>query len=171
MTWLKLAGRALVQGRRSLALGSNLALLAIMLGVSVDAVLRYVIGRPIAGMLEGVELLLVFAVFANLAQTQAEGGNIAISVLTERLGGRSLASVQLVTSLLALGLFGTMTWATAELAWRSWKMGEYSAGLIPFPIYPSRFIVALGCLFLCLQLLQPLSRAWRQLFGHVGDGQ
>ena len=52
-----------------------------MLGVSVDAILRHVIGRPIAGMLEGMELLLVFAVFANLAQTQADGGNISIGVL------------------------------------------------------------------------------------------
>lgn len=135
-----------------------------MLGVSVDAILRHVIGRPIAGMLEGMELLLVFAVFANLAQTQADGGNISIGVLTERLGGRSLALVQFVTSLLALGLFGAMTWATGEIAWRSWAMGEYSAGLIAFPIYPSRFIITLGCFFLCLQLLQTLVAAWRQLF-------
>lgn len=142
-----------------------------MLGVSVDAILRYVIGRPIAGMLEGVELLLVFAVFANLAQTQAEGGNITIGVLTERLSGRSLALVQFVMSLLALGLFGTMTWATGQMAWRSWTMGEYSAGLIAFPIYPSRFIVAFGCFFLCLQLLQALARASRQLFDCIGDGR
>jgi len=168
VTGLGPAERALAHGRRWLALGSNLSLLAIMLGVSLDATLRYLVGRPITGMLEGVELLLVFAVFANLAQTQAEGGNIAIGVLTERLGGRALALVQVFTSVLALGLFATMAWATGGLAWRSWLMGEHSAGLIAFPIYPSRFIVAFGCFFLCLQLLHSLVGALARLFARSG---
>lgn len=163
-------GRALARGRRWLALGSNLALLAIMLGVSVDTTLRYFANRPIAGMLEGVELLLVFAVFAGLAQTQAEGGNIGIEVLTERLRGRALACVRALTALVALALFAAMTWATAAYAWRSWRMGEYSAGLIAFPIYPSRFIVAFGCFVLCLQLLHTLLAALRRLFGGGSSG-
>jgi len=165
-----LFGRALARGRRWLALGSNLALLAIMLGVSVDTTLRYFANRPVTGMLEGVELLLVFAVFAGLAQTQAEGGNIAIEVLTERLHGRALACVRAFTALVALALFAAMTWATGTYAWRSWRMGEYSAGLIAFPIYPSRFIVAIGCFVLCLQLLDTLLTALRRLFGAGGQG-
>ncbi len=167
---MALFGPMLARGRRSLALGSNLALLAIMLGVSVDTTLRYVANSPIAGMLEGVELLLVFAVFAGLAQTQAEGGNIGIEVLTERLHGRALAFARALTALFALALFAAMTWATGAYAWRSWQMGEYSAGLIAFPIYPSRFIVAFGCLFLCLQLLQVLLEALRRLFADPGAG-
>ena len=153
-----------------MSLGTNVALLVIMFAVSLDAVLRYAFSRPIAGVLEGVELLLVFAVFASVARTQAEGGHIAISVLTERLGDRSRAIVKIVTSLLALGLFGAMTWATAARAWRSAGMWEYSEGLIAFPIYPSRIMVALGCLFLCLQLLGELTAALKQLSARKHPG-
>ncbi|MDP6814826.1 MAG: TRAP transporter small permease [Alphaproteobacteria bacterium] len=163
--WLRHAERALKASQRALGLGTNAALLAIMSAISLDAGLRYVAGQPIAGVLEGVELLLVFVIFASLAQTQVEGGHIAIGFLTERLGGRARAALRAFTTTLALGLFGSMTWATGELAWRSWQMGEYAAGLIAFPIYPSRIMVALGCLFLCLQLAFELATAIARLFG------
>lgn len=163
MTWLERVEGGLTRSWRALGMGANLALLVIMLGVSADAVLRYTVRRPITGTLEAVELLLVFAVFASLAQTQADKGHIAVGLLTERLRGRPRAVVSAVTSLLALALFAGMTWATGALALRSWRMGEYTPGLIAFPLYPSRFLVALGSLFLCLQLIVELARALEEL--------
>lgn len=160
--------RTLARSRRLLAMGSTLALLAIVAGVGVDTLLRYFANRPVAGMLEGVELLLVFAVFAGLAQTQAEGGHITIDAFTERLHDRVRVFVRALTALLALLLFAAVTWATGAYAWRSWQMNEYSAGLIAFPIYPSRFVVAFGSFFLCLQLLQTLVEALRRVFGRSG---
>ena len=142
-----------------MGLATNAALLVIMFAVSLDAVLRYAFSQPIVGVLEGVELLLVFVVFASLARTQAEGGHIAIGVLTERLGERGRAGLQIVTRGLGLVLFATMTWASGGLAWRSWQMDEFSAGIIAFPVYPSRIMVTLGCFLLCLQLLHELAGA------------
>lgn len=153
------AARTLGAVRRALALASRLALLAIMFGVSLDALLRYVTGSPVAGMLEGVELLLVIVVFANLAQTQADGGNIAVTALTERVRGRWADCVRLVVSSLALALAAAMTWASAGLAWRSWQMREFSAGLVSFPIYPSRIVISLGLLILSLHFLGTLAAA------------
>lgn len=141
---------------RVLGMGGNLALLLIMFGVSADALLRYALNRPITGTLEGVELLLVFAVFLGLARTQAERGHIAVGILTERLSGRPRAALEALTALLGLLLFGAVTWATGAMALRSWRMGEYSAGLIAFPIYPSRALVTLGSLLLSVQLLLEL---------------
>ena len=163
MAWLERIDGALARGWRALGLGANVALLLIMLGVSADAVLRYAVNRPVAGTLEGVELLLVFAVFAGLARTQAERGHIAVGLLTDHLAGRPRAALAAVASVLALVLFTAVTWATGGMAVRSWQMGEYSPGLIAFPLYPSRFLVALGCLLLCLQLLVELARALVEL--------
>jgi TRAP-type mannitol/chloroaromatic compound transport system permease small subunit len=150
---------------RKLGMGANLALLLIMFGVSADAILRYALDRPITGTLEGVELLLVFAVFLSLARTQAERGHIAVDIITERLSGRPRAALEALTALLGLVLFGAVTWATGGMALRSWQMGEYSAGLIAFPIYPSRILVALGSLLLSLQLLLEFIRAVMALNG------
>jgi TRAP-type mannitol/chloroaromatic compound transport system permease small subunit len=140
-------------------MGGNLALLAIMFGVSADAILRYALNRPLTGTLEGVELLLVFAVFLGLARTQAERGHIAVGILTERLEGRARAALEALTAFLGLILFAAMSWATGAMALRSWRMGEYSAGLIALPIYPSRILVVLGSVLLSLQLLLELVRA------------
>jgi TRAP-type C4-dicarboxylate transport system permease small subunit len=156
---LKRVEEALARGWRMLDAGASVVLLLIVFSVSADALLRYAAKRPITGALEGVELLMIFAVFLSLAPTQAARGHIAVGLLTERLRGRQRAVLAVIASLLALGLFGAMTWATAALAWRSWQMGEYAAGLVAFPLYPSRFLVALGSLFLCLQLLLELGRA------------
>lgn len=168
MSFRRRAERFLTTSRGGLSLGTNLALLVIMFAVSLDAVLRYAFSAPIAGVLEGVELLLVFAVFGSVAQVQADRGHIAISALTELLGRRSQAAVKIIVSLLGLGLFGVMTWATGAMAWRSWRMGEYSDGLIAFPIYPSRIMVALGCLFLSLQLLSELASAIEEFADRSG---
>jgi TRAP-type mannitol/chloroaromatic compound transport system permease small subunit len=163
MAWLERIEGALARGWRALGLGANAALLVIMLGVSADAVLRYTLNRPVTGTLEGVELLLVFAVFAGLARTQAERGHIAVGLLTEHLTGRPRAALAALASVLALMLFVAVTWATGGMAVRSWQMGEYSPGLIAFPLFPSRFLVALGSFFLCLQLLVELACAVRDL--------
>ena len=154
---------------RGLGMGGNLALLLIMFGVSADAILRYALNRPITGTLEGVELLLVFAVFLSLARTQAERGHIAVGIITERLSGRPRAALEALTALLGLLLFGAVTWATGGMALRSWQMGEYAAGLIAFPIYPSRILVALGSLLLCLQLLLEIGRALVALGSPAGS--
>jgi TRAP-type transport system small permease protein len=148
-----------------LGLGGNAALLVIMVAVSADAILRYTVNRPVAGTLEATELLLVFAVFLSLARTQAEGGHIAVGILTERLRGRLRALVNAVTALLGFGLFAAITWATAGMAVRSWRMGEYAPGLIAFPIYPSRVLVALGSFLMCVQLSLELARAVSALRG------
>ncbi|ODS98505.1 MAG: hypothetical protein ABS56_04790 [Lautropia sp. SCN 69-89] len=155
--------RALSACWRWLGIGANLSLLAIMFGVSADAILRYALGHPIAGMLEGVELLLVFSVFLSLAGTQAAGGHIAVDIVSGRLGGKPRAALQTFTSALGLLLFVTVGWATGGMALRSWEMGEYSPGLIAFPIYPSRMLVALGSFLLAVQLLLEFARSLVQL--------
>ena len=100
---------------RKLGMGANLALLLIMFGVSADAILRYALDRPITGTLEGVELLLVFAVFLSLARTQAERGHIAVDIITERLSGRPRAALEALTALLGLVLFGAVTFHVGQI--------------------------------------------------------
>lgn len=165
MAWLDRVDGALAGAWRALGAGASAALLLVMLAVSADALLRQALNRPIAGTLEGVELLLVLVVYAGLARTQAERGHIAVDLLTGRLAGRPRAAVAALASILALALFGATAWATGRMAVRSWQMGEYSAGLVAFPLYPSRGLVALGCACLCLQLLVELARAVARLAG------
>jgi TRAP-type C4-dicarboxylate transport system permease small subunit len=163
MAWLERIEALLARGWQVLGVGANVALLAIMLGVSADAVLRYTLNRPLTGTLEGVELLLVFAVYAGLARTQAERGHIAVGLLTDHLTGRPRAALAAVAAALGLTLFLAVAWTTGGMALRSWQMAEYSPGLIAFPLYPSRVLVAFGTLFLCLQLLVELTRALADL--------
>ncbi|MBK6787410.1 MAG: TRAP transporter small permease subunit [Betaproteobacteria bacterium] len=162
LAWIEGALRACW---RWLGIAANLALLAIMFGVSADAVLRYAFNRPVAGTLEGVELLLVFAVFLSLAATQAARGHVAVDIVAGRLRGKPRAALQAFTAALGVLLFAVVSWATGDMAIRSWQMGESAAGLIPFPIYPSRTLVALGSLLLAIELLCEFARALVSLCG------
>lgn len=155
---------------RGVGLLANLALLLIVFGVSFDAILRYLFNRPITGMLEGVELLLVFSVFLSLAGTQAAKGHIAVDIVLDRLHGRPRAVLEAFIAALGILLFAAITWASVGMAVRSVRMGEYSAGLIAFPIYPAKILVALGCLLLTLQLCHECLSALAALSGRNKAG-
>ncbi len=70
MSWRQRAERILTTSRGALGLGTNVALLVIMFAVSLDAVLRYALSQPIAGVLEGVELEMQILVGLDLVLDQ-----------------------------------------------------------------------------------------------------
>ena len=75
---------------------------------------------------------------------------------TLRLRLTLLNGVLLVGGALALVLFGLVAWQGWELAWASISVGEYAAGLVPFPLYPSKLALALGATLASAQALYGL---------------
>lgn len=150
---------------RVLDLVAGFFVLLMMVAVSADGILRFGFNRPIGGVVEGSELLLVCIVYLAAAWTQAQKGHIGVDFLITDLPARSRGLVTLLTSLLALGLIGALTWVSGVRAWHSWEMKEASQGIIDFPRYPARIALAVGCFFLCLQLIADIVRAFRQFRG------
>jgi TRAP-type C4-dicarboxylate transport system permease small subunit len=134
-----------------LAWVAGLALIAMMLFTVGDMVLRG-LGRPVAGSYEIIGWLSAGAMALALGYTQLHRGHVAIDLLTTRLGGRSRAAIELVTTLLALLLFAAVAWYLARYGRVLHQTGSLSETLKAI-VYPWVYVVAAGAAGLALALL------------------
>lgn len=124
----------------------------------LDVLSRHLLHRPVPGVIELNEVLMVGIVFLGLGMAQKEKSHIRAELFVSRLPPR----LRRLFDLLAL-VFSTCFWAillTQALprAWGSYLTGEYREGLIKFPIWPARWALAIGILILCLQLARDFYR-------------
>ena len=91
----------------------GLTLLAMMLMTVASVTLRSVVGRPISGDFELVEMGSAIAIFCFLPWCQLRGGHITVDLLSERFGPRRDRMLSLAGSLM-------MAAAALVIAWRLW---------------------------------------------------
>ena len=130
--------------------GAALCIVLLMVIVCVDIVTRKA-SIPVAGIFELVEFSLVVIVFAGLAWTESRGANIKMTAITSLLGDNKrylleafgLTLCLLVTLLLAFsGIDGTRT---------AWRVGETMPGLVGYPAWVAKAVMALGAFLLCIR--------------------
>lgn len=131
---------------------SAFCLVLSMLVVSADAIGRK-LGITVPGAVSVTELFIAGMVFGGIVFAQTNNMHLYVGLLDSVLPpiGR------LLTDLLGL-LIGFVS--TAFIAWfgfltaiDSWEVGEISESTIDVPVWPSRFILAIGSLLLCLQFV------------------
>ncbi len=126
-------------------------ILAGMMGLIIsDVLMRYVWAKPIHGVLEITEEILMIAV---VFLTLASAPHIRVTFITERFRPEVRATIRIVSLIPVILFFIILDWKSLLQATFSFNKGETSWGLIPFPLYPSRFVVFLGFTFLTLRLL------------------
>ena len=131
-------------------------ILILTLLVPVDVLMRYGLNRPIAGLYELSELLLVGMVYLSITFVQAQKGHVAIDILYSKIPFRPRRVLAVFNSFLGIGITAVMTWRTAHLAWQAWLTQDYTSGLVPWPLWPAKAVISLGCGLLCLRLVRDL---------------
>ena len=118
----------------------GLTLLAMMLMTVASVTLRGVIGRPISGDFELVEMGSAIAIFCFLPWCQISGGNVLVDFFTQKTGPRVNHLLEALGDLLYLLI-------AALLLWRMWygaaemrEYGEQTMGL-RLPIWTSFIII------------------------------
>jgi TRAP-type C4-dicarboxylate transport system permease small subunit len=134
-----------------LGIASGLATLAITLVVVVDVTARFVFNAPIHGANEASELLLVVMVFMGLAAAQQGRQNYAIDMATRHLPQAAQALLELFAYVFCLVVVAALAWFSTRQAIDSFGRGEAGFGVIPFPIWPARFVLAGGLWLLAVQ--------------------
>ncbi|TAN54607.1 MAG: TRAP transporter small permease subunit [Betaproteobacteria bacterium] len=142
---------------RALAWIAGIALVAMMLFAVADMVLR-ALGRPVAGSYEVIGWLSASAMALALGYTQLHRGHVSITLLKDHLGARTQATIDLLMSLLALLLFGTVAWYVARYARTLQTTGSLSETLKAI-VYPWVYVVAAGSAGLALALLIDVLRS------------
>ena len=137
--------------------------LLLMILVVADITGRYVFNSPVPMAYEFGSFMLVFIVFLALASTQRAGAHIRVEFVTLRLPPRARACLDILAYGLGILVYATILWRGFGWAWTSWLVGDYVAGLINIPRYPSQFVVPLGAAVLCLQFIADVARRLQDL--------
>jgi TRAP-type C4-dicarboxylate transport system permease small subunit len=128
-----------------------------------DVVGRYVLNSPIPGAYELSEFMMVAVVFLPLAFVQLGHGNVRVELVLNRLPFRARQAMEVVALLMAVGLYGFITWYGLDRALLSLSVGEHTIGLVSFPLWPAQMLIPVGSAILCLQFLVHIVSSLRRL--------
>jgi TRAP-type mannitol/chloroaromatic compound transport system permease small subunit len=146
-----------------LLIGGAGMLTAMFLGTG-DVIGTQFFGWPVPGAKEITESTMVLIVFGALAYAQIRCSHIRVELLYTHTGPRVQAAMDVFADTAAMVFFGFLLWQAIFEAMKSWRIDETSDGLIVFPLYPARWILVAGVIFLLAQLIldliKDLPRIW-----------
>jgi len=145
--------RQLISG---ISAGSNVvgvAAIVVMVLVTVsDVIGRRIFGSPIIGTLEIVRFMMAMAVFLTIAHAGVNGDHVTCDVFFMLFPRKIKSSIEIITSLLSLVLWGLVSWQLGKKAVDLLQVGE-SSMLLRVPTFPFLFIAAFGSGLLALVIL------------------
>jgi len=133
-----------------ISIGGVIGFLTMFLVVS-NVVSRYLL-LPIEGVVEIIELSLVFIVFLSITYTQIVGGHIKVTFLTSRLPHRLKIRLGFFTTVLCLCISSCFCLGTFRFALASWIAKETTVGGT-VPIYPAKMVIFFGFFLLSVQMV------------------
>ena len=135
------------------AFGAASIVVILMAMVVADIFGRKVLNKPVPMSYEVGAFMLVFIVFMGLAYSQRQRAHIRVEILTLRMPPRIRAIMDLVAFTLGIAIYGAIFYQTFKWSYHSFEIGEYVAGLVNIPKWPSQFAVAFGALLISLQFI------------------
>lgn len=134
--------------------------------VCADVIGRVMFGRPLKGTPEMVSMAIVIICYLQAAYAIRSGGMISVDAITQYLPPRVQSAVAAFGALLGALLFALILWGSLDGAAHAWSSSEYEGeGAMRVPVWPTRFVIVLGCalaslsyLVLCLRQLAACAR-------------
>ena len=124
----------------------------IMLLLIVDVVCR-TFATPVMGVAELAMFVMVGTVYAGLANCEMEYGHVRVGSVVELLPRKYQKWAMILTYCAATLTIGIATWAICDNAWASFVDNEGIAGAVSYPLYPVKFVMALGMILYTAQLV------------------
>jgi TRAP-type C4-dicarboxylate transport system permease small subunit len=134
-----------------LLIGGTGMLVSMFLGVA-DIVGTQVLLIPVPGPRELTESTMVLIVFGALAYAQIRRAHIRVELVYFQMPPRVRAVMDVITDLAAIAFYGLILQQAIGEAQYSLQINEATVGLIRFPLWPARFVLAAGCALMILQL-------------------
>ncbi|MFV0299823.1 MAG: TRAP transporter small permease [Paracoccus sp. (in: a-proteobacteria)] len=118
----------------------GLTLLAMMLMTVASVTLRGVMGKPISGDFELVEMGSAIAIFCFLPWCQVSGGNVLVDFFTQKTGPRVNHRLEAIGDLLYLAIAALLLWRMWHGAVEMRAYGEQSM-VLRLPIWISFIVI------------------------------
>lgn len=122
-----------------------LALVAMVLLTTADALGRYLFNTPIEGAMEFTnEFLMPTLVFFAISYVYRMGGHVRVTILSDHFPASVQRVLMTIFDALTTLLFAALTWGVLLRTIDSYGMREYSSSPLGYLLAPSYAIVALG---------------------------
>src|SRR5690606_25775744 len=109
-----------------------------------DVVVRIFFSYPMLGPNEQPDLVMVGRNMLRKAAAQQKNHNFSIELLTTHLPPAGLRVARFISTVASTVVCGLLAWLTIDIAHSMTLSNESSYGVIAFPIWPSRIILAVG---------------------------
>jgi len=135
-------------------------LVGLVLSTTLDATLRYFLGAPIRGLLEfTTDFSMPMIIFLALPSCYRLGGNIRITLLTQRIRGRPQAVLNVVVQIIVAVTAFLMTYALLQQLVRNFELGSMRSGAISYAIWPSYAAVFFGLALTSVMIVMDMRNA------------
>ena len=164
MTFLKKPASFFDWLLNSLSLLTCAIILIVMVAVCLNVIMRYAFNRPIMGVEEITEYLLLVITFIGSAWLLREEGHVGVDILLVRQTMEKQAFFGVISSLIGVFICAVLTWYGAKVTWTSLQEHAYFPSLLEMPKSPVYAVIPFGSFLLLLQFLRRTARdltAWR----------
>jgi C4-dicarboxylate transporter, DctQ subunit len=125
-----------------------------MIIVCVNVAMRHFFNRPIVGVEEVTEQLLLFITFLGAAWVLRKEGHVAVDFIVVMLSSRTQAFLGIVSSLLGVIICAALTWYGLKVTWVNFQSEAYFSTLLQLPKAPIFVIIPIGSLLLLIQFVR-----------------
>jgi TRAP-type C4-dicarboxylate transport system permease small subunit len=134
---------------------AGVATVLMMLHIVADVAGKYLLNAPLPGTIETVSFYyMVVGVFFPLAYISRTRAHIVVELFTRKLSKRRLGALNVVVGLLTTAFMAVLGWKAVEEAVRRTAEGEvWETGYESMLIWPSRWILAVGCIAMALYVV------------------
>jgi TRAP-type transport system small permease protein len=140
--------------------GATLVFLTMFI-TTIDVVGRF-FGSPFQGTMEISELALAVMVFLGWGYVQAEKGHIYIDILFNILPKGTRKIVEVINPLFGIALMCLVAWKSVGYTMDS-KVSLMRTDNLSIPIWPFHFMMFVGAITFCLQLIFDLIDALKNV--------
>lgn len=129
------------------------AMAAMGLTALIDVIGSKVFQLPLPGSTEITGVLQVVAIAGGLAFSKIDGKQIRVDFLIDFLPRRGKAALDVLSSILGLGLFAVAGWMTFK---HGLNLSDTKTLLLGIPLSPFSFWIALCCIPMCCVIIMDL---------------
>ncbi len=160
---------------RASAVLSGIAILLMMLAGAADVIGTNldVIGlrsQPIPATFEFMGAMMVVTVFLAVSFAQHGRRHIRVELLVRRMPPfwqKAADVLQFALGAMVFGMIARFAWAAAI---HGFNVGEYATGIINFPLWPARFVMAFGVTLMTIQCLFDIAGVFSDRFNTRAAG-
>ena len=142
---------------------SKAALVAMMVLIAAELVLRNVFHVSWESSEEMSSYLLVALTFLSLATCQVYGGYHELLIVKERLSPRARLWLEIAMQALCLACAAVLTWYFMRMVIGDWKSDERSLTALRVPLWLPRLTMPLGTAALCVALVLDIRHRYVRL--------